>query len=146
MKIYFAGSIRGGRDDAAIYRRIIGMLEEHGEVLTEQVGSASLSSAGESEFADEAIYRRDMNWLAEADVVVAEVTVPSHGVGYEIARAEAMGKPVLCLHRPSAGRLSAMLAGNPALRCESYEDVDELRPILEQFAIEDEKIDSVNLS
>jgi hypothetical protein len=26
-----------------------------------------------------------------------------------------------------------MLAGNPALRCETYESVEELRPILERF-------------
>jgi nucleoside 2-deoxyribosyltransferase len=121
LKIYFAGSIRGGRDDAALYRQIIVLLAEYGEVLTEHVGDADLASTGEEGLSDEAIYARDMAWLAEADTVVAEVTVASHGVGYEIARAEVLGKPVLCLYRPSAGRwLSAMLAGNPALRCEMY--------------------------
>ena len=38
MKIYFAGSICGGRDDAALYRQIIVMLMEYGEVLTEPLG------------------------------------------------------------------------------------------------------------
>ena len=86
-----------------------------------------------------------MAHLAEADAVVAEVTVPSHGVGYEVARAEAstwlsrtaLGKPVLCLHRRNTGRrLSAMLAGNPALRCEVYDSVEEIGPILGQFLAE----------
>lgn len=136
MKIYFAGSIRGGRDDAALYRQIIALLAEYGEVLTEHVGDAGLTRAGEDGLSDEAIYERDMTWLAEADAVVAEVTIPSHGVGYEIARAEALGKTVLCLHRRSSGRrLSAMLAGNPALRCEAYGSVEELRPMLEQFLL-----------
>jgi nucleoside 2-deoxyribosyltransferase len=98
MKIYFAGSIRGGRDDAALYRQIILLLMEYGGVLTEHVGSAGLVRAGADDWSDEFIYARDMAWLAEADAVVAEVTIPSHGVGYEIARAEALGKPVLCLH------------------------------------------------
>ncbi len=134
MRIYFAGSIRGGREDAALYRRIISLLTEYGEVLTEHIGDTGLTEAGENGPSDEAIYARDMAWLAKADGVVAEVTTPSHGVGYEIAQAELLGKPVLCLHRPSAGRrLSAMLAGNPALRCETYESVEELRPILERF-------------
>jgi nucleoside 2-deoxyribosyltransferase len=132
MKIYFAGSIRGGRDDAALYRQIIALLKGYGEVLTEHVGSEGLSSTGEETLSDEEIYARDMVWLAEADVVIAEVTTPSHGVGYEIGQAEAMGKPVLCIHRQSAGRqLSAMLAGNPMLQCESYTSSDELRPTAE---------------
>jgi len=134
MKIYFAGSIRGGRDDAALYRQIIPLLTEYGDVLTEHVGDAGLTRAGEDGSSDEAIYGRDVAWLAEADVVVAEVTVPSHGVGYEIGLAEALGKPVLCLHRRGSGwRLSAMLAGNPALRCEAYDSVEELGSVLEQF-------------
>jgi nucleoside 2-deoxyribosyltransferase len=134
IKIYFAGSIRGGREDATLYRRIIASLAAYGEVLTEHVGDPGLTRAGEDEPSDVAIYERDMAWLAEADVVVAEVTVPSHGVGYEIGRAEALGKPLLCLHRRGSGRqLSAMLAGNVALRCEAYTDVDELGPILESF-------------
>ena len=32
--------------------------------------------------------------------IVAEVTQPSLGVGYEIGRAVAMGKRILCLYRP----------------------------------------------
>ena len=134
MKIYFAGSIRGGRQDAALYRAIIALLAEYGEVLTEHVGSEGLMPSGEENLSDEAIFGRDMAWLAKADAVIAEVSTPSHGVGYEIARAEVLGKPVLCLHRPGTGRrLSAMLAGNPALLCESYENVEELKPIVERF-------------
>ena len=134
MNIYFAGSIRGGRDDAALYQRLISLLSKHGTVLTEHVGSEGLTPMGEETLSDEDIYTRDMTWLADADAVVAEVTLPSHGVGYEIGQAEAMGKPVLCIHRPSAGRqLSAMLAGNPRLQCEAYESVKELDHILTRF-------------
>lgn len=134
MKIYFAGSIRGGRDDAQLYRRIIAMLKEYGEVLTVHIGSSGLTSEGEAKLTNEEIYERDVGWLEQADALIAEVTVPSHGVGYEIARAEALGKPVLCLHRPSAGRqLSAVLAGAPALQCETYRSFEELKPILDRF-------------
>jgi nucleoside 2-deoxyribosyltransferase len=134
MKIYFAGSIRGGRDDAELYQRIITLLSEYGQVLTEHVGSKELPTTGEENLSDEDIHTRDMAWLSEADVVVAEVSIPSHGVGYEIGQAEALGKRVLCIHRPSAGRrLSAMLAGNTALQCETYESLEELDSVLKHF-------------
>jgi len=131
MKTYFAGSIRGGRQDASLYAEIIELLKRYGDVLTEHVGETELK---EETLTDEEIYERDMEWLREADLVVAEVTVPSHGVGYEIARAETLGKPVLCLHRPEAGRrLSALLAGNPAIHCERYQRLSQVDAILATF-------------
>uniref|UniRef100_A0A3B5L494 2'-deoxynucleoside 5'-phosphate N-hydrolase 1 n=1 Tax=Xiphophorus couchianus TaxID=32473 RepID=A0A3B5L494_9TELE len=62
---------------------------------------------------DRAIHDRDLAWLQQSDVVVAEVTQPSLGVGYELGRAVDMKeKKVLCLFRPSSGRaLSAMIRG-----------------------------------
>jgi hypothetical protein len=53
MKIYFAGSIRGGRDDASLYLRLIAYIQENfGEVLTEHVGDAALQSFGETAASD----------------------------------------------------------------------------------------------
>ena len=37
-------------------------------------------------------------------VIVAEVTQPSLGVGYEIGRAFDMNKPILCIYRPQQGK------------------------------------------
>jgi hypothetical protein len=133
MKVYFAGSIRGGRQDAALYAQIIDLLREHADVLTEHVGETDLDHA-EGDLSDGAIYSRDMAWLEEADALVAEVTVPSHGVGYEIARAEALAKPTLCIYRHQAGhRVSALIAGNPNLRCQPYRQLQELNAILASF-------------
>lgn len=75
-----------------------------------------------------------MKWVAEADVLVAEVTTPSLGVGYEIGKAEGLGKKILCLYRPVEGRLlSGMISGNPHLRVEEYAEVSEVPAILEKF-------------
>ena len=71
MKIYFAGSIRGGRDDRKKYFELIEFLSTHAEVLTEHVGLESLGKNGEGELHDEAIYQRDLEWLSSADAVVA---------------------------------------------------------------------------
>ncbi|XP_024858862.1 2'-deoxynucleoside 5'-phosphate N-hydrolase 1 isoform X2 [Kryptolebias marmoratus] len=114
MKIYFCGSIRGGRDDVHVYQRIVHKLQTYGSVLTEHVANMELRNTGEDKPAggDQAIHDRDVDWLRQSDVVVAEVTQPSLGVGYELGRVVDMKKKVLCLFRPSSGRiLSAMIRG-----------------------------------
>ncbi|MBS1858514.1 MAG: nucleoside 2-deoxyribosyltransferase [Acidobacteria bacterium] len=129
-RIYFAGSIRGGRGDAALYGEIIALLRAYGEVLTEHVASPGLTPAGEEALRDREIHDRDLAWLASCDCVIAEVTTASLGVGYEIACAWAWGKPVLCLFRPARGHsLSAMIAGCPGARVENYRDAADLAPI-----------------
>jgi len=126
MKIYFAGSIRGGRDDQEIYFGIISELISHGTVLTEHIGNKELTGQGEVTRTDTDIFTRDMEWVREADVIVAEVSTPSLGVGYELGQAEAMGKRILCLYRPAEGkRLSAMVAGNAYLQVAEYQTLSE---------------------
>ena len=120
-KVYFAGSIRGGRQDAALYGEMIAFLEARGcRVLTEHVGLESLQEEGERTMTEEEIFRRDMAWLTECELVVAECTTPSHGVGYELARARDMGKEVHIFYDLSRSRLSAMLAGDSAFILHPY--------------------------
>lgn len=133
MKIYFAGSIRGGREDKELYLEIINLLGKYGKVLTEHIGDKTLSAMGEDGPTDEYIYDRDMTWLNEADVVVAEVTTPSLGVGYEIGKMEGK-KPILCIYRAQDGkRISAMIGGNKNVRIEKYQAIKDLEPIFAQF-------------
>lgn len=134
MKIYFAGSIRGGRDDLKIYQKIISLLGEYGQVLTEHIGLESLDVIGEERMTDQQIYNRDMAWLQSADVVVAEVTTASLGVGYELGQAEALGIPVICLYRQQDGkRLSAMVLGNDYFAIVNYVDVSDLASTLKEI-------------
>ena len=70
MKIYFAGSIRGGRNDAALYHEIVGLLQKHGEVLTEHVADAELGVLGQ-DIGDCKIHDRDLDWLRDSDYLVA---------------------------------------------------------------------------
>jgi hypothetical protein len=133
MKIYFAGAIRGGRDDATLYLEIVNLLRADGEVLTEHVAAADLSVLGESKD-DPWIHDRDLAWLRDADCLVAEVTTPSLGVGFEIAKATEWGKRVLCLFRPSAGRaLSALVAGSERVTVCEYQTKADLRKIFDEF-------------
>ena len=134
MKIYFAGAIRGGRNDAKIYEKIIIYLGNLGQVLTEHVGYQDLGNMGEKGGIDMAIYKRDIKWLYSADAIVAEVTTPSLGVGYELGIAEKLKKPVLCLYRPSTGkRLSAMIKGNNQFSIREYHNITEAQSCIDSF-------------
>ena len=134
MKIYFAGSIRGGREDAALYQQIIEYLKTFGEVLTEHIGDPKLTHLGDDGPTDNYIHDRDLLWLQSADAVVAEVTTVSMGVGYEIGRAVESGKKVLCLFRPDSGKnLSAMIAGCPCLELVKYRNLDEVKTTINRF-------------
>jgi nucleoside 2-deoxyribosyltransferase len=133
MKIYFAGAIRGGREDVALYFDIIEQLEAYGQVLTEHVGNPELTGRGELDD-DRKIHDRDLNWLRQADCLVAEVTTPSLGVGYEIGKATEWGKPILCLYRAVEGRaLSAMIAGCACATVREYRKKEELRAVFDDF-------------
>lgn len=131
--IYFAGSIRGGRDDSAIYAQLIEKLKKFGRVSTEHIGSPNLTANGE-EASPRSIHDRDLEWLQSSDIIVAEVTTPSLGVGYEIARATQWQKRVLCLFRTgTAQTLSAMISGCPGVTVREYARVDDVDRILEDF-------------
>jgi len=134
MKIYFAGSIRGGRDDAELYLKIIDYLKTYGEVLTEHVGDKNLKPLGEDDLKDDYIHNRDLEWVLKSDVVVAEVSTASLGVGYEIGRAIENGKRVLCLYYPQDGkRLSAMIAGSSEVTNAEYRTLNEAKKAIDCF-------------
>ena len=133
-KIYFSGSITGGRGDSELYSQIIGRLKKYGSVLTDHIGDPNLTDGGEADLTDENVYLRDMAWVRQADVFIAEVSNPSLGVGYEIARAEQRRRPVLCLFRTGKmRRLSAMIAGNPAVKVGRYSEISEAFDHIDRF-------------
>ncbi|MBS3170612.1 nucleoside 2-deoxyribosyltransferase [Candidatus Woesearchaeota archaeon] len=134
MKIYFAGSIRGGRDDKELYLQLIQHLTQYGQVLTEHVGNGNLTEFGEDGPSDEWIYNRDMDWVRQSDVVIAEVSTPSLGVGYEIGKAEDMNKKMLCLYREQQNkRLSAMIRGNSNVKIARYETFEDAISHIDSF-------------
>ena len=128
-KIYFAGSIRGGRIDAELYGRLIKHMQKDNIVLTEHIGSPHLNLMEQGK-RDIDIYDQDTAWLRESDIVIAECTCPSLGVGYEMAYAEKIGKPCHIFYDRSKTQLSAMLTGNPYFHIHPYEAEDEIYNIL----------------
>lgn len=134
LKIYFCASIRGGRELASSYEVIIRMLQEHGLVLTEHLGDDEEIENMDRILSDQAIHDRDMQWIREADLLVAEVSVTSLGVGYEIGRAIEMEKPVLCLYKKDSEKpLSAMITGSKGIHMYYYSNPGELSGVFVEF-------------
>jgi 2'-deoxynucleoside 5'-phosphate N-hydrolase len=134
MNIYFACSITGGRDFEPIFQLITSALVADGhEVPTAHLADASVKVL-EGQVVPGEIYERDTTWIRNCDALVAEVSTPSHGVGYEVAYALSLDKPVLCVYRQGMP-LSKMLSGNshPSISVKSYRDPDEALAIIRQF-------------
>ena len=131
-KIYFAGSIRGGRVDADLYRRMIEYMQKTDTVLTEHVGSPHLNLMEQGK-RDVEIYDQDTAWLRESDMVIAECTCPSLGVGYELAYTERFGKPCHIFYDRSKTQLSAMLTGDPYFHIHPYTSEEEIFSALDEI-------------
>jgi nucleoside 2-deoxyribosyltransferase len=136
MNIYFACSITGGRELESTYQQIVAALiaDEH-EIPTSHLAQSEVME-NERALTPQYVYERDVNWIKNCDVLIAEVSVPSHGVGYEIAFALGIGKPVLCIHEKGR-KVSKMISGNPdpELATKSYSNLEEAISLAREFLI-----------
>jgi hypothetical protein len=132
-KVYFAGSIRGGRVDADLYQRMIAYIQRTDTVLTEHVGKDNLCLVEQGRERDAMIYNQDTAWLRESDILIGECTCPSLGVGYELAFAERFGIPCHLFYNKSKTQLSAMLTGNSYFDILPYESEDEIFTALDEI-------------
>lgn len=137
MKIYFAGSIRGGRTMQIIYSEIVNTLNKHGDVYSGLVAQENLGNEGETELKDNEIFQREISHINNCDVFIAEVSTPSLGVGYEIGLALSLNKKVLvAIQSDQEKNLSAMVAGNSAINKIIYKNttglIDKLNETLKK--------------
>ena len=126
MKIYFACAITGGREFEPVYQAVVrALMEDCHVVLTAHLAETGASTR-EAAMESQEVYRRDIAWVRECDVLIAEVSMPSHGVGYEIGFSLGLGKPVLALYQQGR-RVSKMISGNPDpnLSVKSYGAAEE---------------------
>ena len=126
MNMYFACSITGGRHFESEYQEIVAALLADGhKIPTSHLAQAQVVEE-ERIIAPHEVYKRDVNWIKNCDALIAEVSVPSHGVGYEIGFALNLGKPVLCLHHKDT-KVSKMITGNPhpALVISAYDSMEK---------------------
>jgi len=134
MNIYFACSITGGREFESVYQDLTAALLADGhDVPTAHLAESTVVSL-EAVVDPHEVYGRDVTWIREARALVAEVSVPSHGVGYEIGFALNEGKPVLCLFKEGR-KVSKMISGNPhpQLQVRVYRDSAQAIELMRKF-------------
>ncbi|MFX0013786.1 MAG: nucleoside 2-deoxyribosyltransferase [Promethearchaeota archaeon] len=134
MKIYLSGAIRGGRELQVNYEAINDYLQSNGhDVLTHHVASPKVMNI-ENSMSDSEIYSQDISWLEECDLLIAEVSIPSLGVGYEISYALCLNKPVLGLYEEDRV-ISAMISGNTSnnLTLYSYKNISNLLFLIKKY-------------
>lgn len=134
MNIYFSCSLTGGRADQPIYAAIVEALQAQGHTVPTAALAHPDIMREEAVIEPGVVYARDVAWVREAEALIAEVSTPSHGVGYEIALALGLGKPVLCLYRQGA-RVSKMITGNsePGLTLATYANQAEALTAVARF-------------
>lgn len=133
MNIYFACSITGGREFQPVYQAMVSLLLGAGHVVpTAHLADPDVVS--EAVLSPRHVYERDTAWIDECDLLIAEVSIPSHGVGYEVAYAMGQGKRVLCLYQQGRS-LSKMISGNPDPRLQvcPYHEVGDALSLMELY-------------
>ena len=134
MNLYFACSITGGREFEHIYQALVSALLRDGhEIPTAHLADSAVMDL-ESIVSPQDVYTRDIDWIHAADALLAEVSIPSHGVGYEVGIALGAHKPVLCLYQEGR-RISKMISGNPdpTLEVRTYQDAAEAVRLAQEF-------------
>ncbi len=127
MNIYFSFSITGGREFQPILKHMaVGMLAA-GCIVPTAMNAEATMDLMEGAQTPEAVFARDLAWIDACDLIVAEVSTPSHGVGYEICYGLMIGKPVYAYYRKDV-TVSKMITGNPShlFHLMEYRDIDEL--------------------
>ena len=126
MKIYISGSMYGGTQKIETYKILIKELEKYGEVLNKQVADENAIS-NEKYQKDEDIYKDLENKLYDADIIFAEVSIPSLGVGYELGFADKLGKNIVAIYDKNyVDKISTMIRGNKRIKLIPYSDISEI--------------------
>lgn len=134
MKIYFGFTVAGDRSTLETARKVVELLESMGhEVLTRHLVSDNAWEADRSISAQD-VFRRDMNWLMQCDLFVAEVSGSSFGLGFETGYLlGSTNKTVVLLYRRDAGKkVSLLITGNTHANCvlAPYATVEEIEAFL----------------
>jgi len=133
MIIYCAGPIRGDVTYQKFFTKIIDYIESEGHtVLAEFSGKFSSTIP----LTDKQTYKRDLKWIDGSKLMIAEISGPSLGVGFEISYAIFQRKlPVLALCNSEVQNISSMITGcdSPLLTIQKYRDEDDMKRIVRKF-------------
>jgi nucleoside 2-deoxyribosyltransferase len=133
MKIYFGFTVAGDRSSIEHAKRIVSLLESMGhEVLTKHLVREDAFDV-DGLVSPEEIYHRDMKWLQQCDLFIAEASGSSFGVGYEAAWVlDHEKKAVLFFSKSRANQVSRLARGNTHPNCSvvMYTDFSEVEDFI----------------
>jgi len=134
MKIYLGFTVAGSRSSVEAAKKILNVLQSLGhEVLTSHLVRDDAWEADRS-VAPQKIFARDMTWLAQCELFVAEVTGSSFGLGFETGYllGATAKKTILFFERDAAHRISLLITGNTHANCvlAPYSHLSELEELV----------------
>ena len=136
MKIYVSGSIYGGTQKIDTYKILIEELEKYGEVLDKQIADPN-TIANEVYQKDEDIFNDLEEKLIIADVLIAEVSIPSLGVGYELGFADNHNKKIIAIYDKNyTPKVTTMIRGNKRITLIPYQRIEEITNNLDKILVE----------
>lgn len=130
--------MRGNTTYHENYSEIVRIVESLGHTALSEKSSKFSSTVLLS---DKQIYTRDVKWIDGSKIMIAEVSGPSLGVGFEISYALFVKKiPVLAVYHSNAGQISSMISGcpNPLLQLKKFSDIDDLTNSIKKFIASNE--------
>lgn len=132
LNIYF--SIRWSKIGCDLYAKVVDHLKKYWVVLNEHVARAFTNPKKYNiAFTWADVFATDSEFLDKAEVLIAEVSQPSHGVWRELCYAQHVKHiPILGLYLPDKA-ISPMIAGNPYIKLMPYRTVPEGKKLIDSF-------------
>jgi 2'-deoxynucleoside 5'-phosphate N-hydrolase len=133
MIIYSAGPIRGDVTYQRFFTKVIEFIEGQGHTVLSEFSTKFSSTIP---LTDKQKYKRDLKWIDGSKIMIAEISGPSLGVGFEISYAVFQRKlPVLAICNSEVQNISSMMAGcdSPLLTIQKYKDEDDLKKIIKNY-------------
>lgn len=119
MKIYFGFTVAGDRSTLETARTMVQCLEGLGhEVLTRHLVSDD-ARISDRLLGPQMVYKRDMAWLEECDLFIAEVSGSSFGLGFEAGYllGATQNKVILFYNLIVTEKISLLITGNTHPHC-----------------------------
>jgi hypothetical protein len=133
MIIYCAGPIKGDTTHQIYFKNIIKYVEQLGHSVLSGMSEKFSSTIPLTE---KQIYKRDLKWIDGSRVMIAEISSPSLGVGFEIAYGIFERKlPVLAVHYSETDKISAMILGcdSALLTVQKYLNEEDMKTKIKDY-------------
>jgi 2'-deoxynucleoside 5'-phosphate N-hydrolase len=117
--------MRGDRGAVVVARALADALECMGHTVLTRHLLADDVETGEAALTERAVFERDLQWLESADMIIAEASGSSYGVGFEVGyvlgRSNATSQRVLLLYdMQRRSMVSRLIPGNSHPNCTTY--------------------------